>query len=146
MSTTENLGIQMRQLDRKFRRACRQIVILNNKIEGLQSRYDRAYKVNRRSFRYGLRLQLATTEGMRNMYYEYACRRADELETIQDKLVQAGILSETEEDIDWDEDCWIQIPPHPTPPLPTWSSSGPPYPHRNVRLSYNLQLSSWKNL
>lgn len=101
----------MRQLDRKFRRACRQIVILNNKITGLQVRYDRAKAVNNRTFRYNLRLELATTEGMRNMFYEYACRRADELETIQDSLVEAGILSETEEEIDWNEESWTELHP-----------------------------------
>ena len=102
-SSTEYLISEMRILDKKFRRACRQIVLLNNKLEGLQVRYDRAYKVNRRSFRYSIRLQLATLEGMRNMFYEYACRRADELEALQDQLVDAGVMSDTEEDIDWDE-------------------------------------------
>ena len=103
--TTEILTNQLQGLDRKFRRACRQVVTLNNKITDLQARYNRAYSVDRKSFRYTLRLQLATTEGMRNMYYEYACRRADELEAIQDQLVDAGVLSESEEDIDWDMDC-----------------------------------------
>ena len=32
---------------------------------------------------------------MRNMYYEYACRRADELEVIQDRLIQHGLISDS---------------------------------------------------
>ena len=102
---TQTLMTELRTLDKKFRRSCRQIVLLNNRISDLQARYKRAYRDDRKSFRYTLRLQLATTEGTRNMYYEYACRKADELEAIQDQLVEAGVLSDSEEDIDWDEDC-----------------------------------------
>ena len=104
--TTEMLTTQLRVLNRKFRRACRQVVTLNNKITDLQARYNWALKVDRKSFRYTLRLQLATTEGIRDMYYEYACQRADELEAIKDQLVSVGILSDSEEEIDWDVDCW----------------------------------------
>jgi len=81
--------------DRKFRRACQQIRLLNHRIEDAQTRYDRAYKNNRRSFRYTCRLQLATLEGMRNMFYEYACNRADELEALQEDLISAGLISDS---------------------------------------------------
>lgn len=88
--------------DRKFRRACQQIRLLNHRIEDAQIRYDRAYATSRRSFRYTCRLQLATLEGMRNMFYEYACNRADELEALQEDLIAAGLISDssdTEEDM-----------------------------------------------
>jgi hypothetical protein len=68
--------------------------MLNRKIEDMQVRYDRAFADGRRSFRYSHRLKLATLEGMRNMYYEYACRRADELEKMQDTLIQHGLVSD----------------------------------------------------
>ncbi|KAK2158234.1 hypothetical protein LSH36_174g03078 [Paralvinella palmiformis] len=68
---------------------------MGQKIEFLQVRYDRAFQAHERSFRYTYRLQLATLEGMRNMYYEYACRRADELEVIQDRLIQHGLISDS---------------------------------------------------
>lgn len=84
-----------RLTDRKFRRACQQIRLLNHRIEDAQIRYDRAYKTNRRSFRYTWRLQLATLEGMRNMFYEYACNRADELEGLQEELIAAGLISDS---------------------------------------------------
>jgi len=84
-----------RMTDRKFRRACQQIRLLNHRIEDAQIRYDRAYKDNRRSFRYTCRLQLATLEGMRNMFYEYACHRADELEALQEDLIAAGLISDS---------------------------------------------------
>lgn len=82
-------------VDRKFRRACQQIRLLNHRIEDAQIRYDRAYKNNQRSFRYTCRLQLATLEGMRNMFYEYASHRANELEALQEDLIRAGIISDS---------------------------------------------------
>ena len=81
-------------LDKKFRKACHHIRMLNRHIEGIQMRYDRAFSSGRKSFRYAHRLKLATCEGMRNMYYEYACRRADELEKMQDALIHRGMISE----------------------------------------------------
>ena len=83
---------KMKVLDAKFCKACQQIRILNHRIKDKQVRYNRAYKVNQRSWRYSLRLQLATMEGVRNMFYEYAYQRADELEALQDILEEAGYL------------------------------------------------------
>ena len=83
--------------NKKFRRACKQIRLLNHRLEDKQIRYDRANSRNIRSARYTLRLQLATMEGMRNMFYEYASRLADELEEIQDQLISAGLVREDSE-------------------------------------------------
>jgi len=89
-----------RQLDTKFRRSCHHIRMLNRRIQEVQIRYDRAFSKGRRSFRYSHRLSLASYEGMRNMYYEYACRRADELEKMQDDLIQRGLISDSSADSD----------------------------------------------
>ena len=44
---------------------------------------------------------------MRNMYYEYACRRADELEKMQDCLIQRGMISDSDsESDDADMEYW----------------------------------------
>jgi hypothetical protein len=85
----------MEQMDRKFQRACEQILLLNNQILDLQSRYDRAVSDRQRSWRYHLRLRIATVEGIRNMYYEYACLRADELDDLQTKLEPEGVLHDS---------------------------------------------------
>ena len=77
---------QIHSTNRKFKRACQLIVLLNNKLEGLQNRYDRARRDDRRSFRYNVRLRLCTVEGARYMFYEYASQRADEMEDLQDQL------------------------------------------------------------
>ena len=96
--------MSFRHLDGKFRRSCHHIRMLNRRIEDIQVRYDRAFSAGRRSFRYSHRLKLATYEGMRNMYYEYACRRADELEQIQEVLIQRGLISDSSGDSDTDAD------------------------------------------
>lgn len=83
--------VKYRQMQKKFRHACRQVVLLNNRIQHVQLRYDRAVAENKRSWRYITRLDLASLEGVRNMFYEYACRRADELDRLQDRLVDAGV-------------------------------------------------------
>lgn len=107
MEATQNLDdviAKMRVLDRKFRKSCSQVQLLSHRIKDKKRRYDRACKSKQRSWRYSLRLQLATLEGMRNMFYEYAYRRADELEALQDMLVDAGLMSDTEEDLHWSEE------------------------------------------
>ena len=104
--TMENDQMMMsfRQLDRKFRTSCHHIRILNRQIEMIQVRYDRAFSAGHRTFRYSHRLKLATYEGMRNMYYEYACQRADQLELMQDVLIERGLISESSEsDTDLDQ-------------------------------------------
>lgn len=94
--------MSFRHLDGKFRRSCHHIRMLNRRIEEIQVRYDRAFSAGRRSFRYSHRLKLATYEGMRNTYYEYACRRADELEQMQEVLIQRGLISDSSGDSDTD--------------------------------------------
>jgi len=93
MISDEHMFASFKMLDKKFRKSCHHIRMLNRQIEDIQIRYDRAFSTGRRSFRYTHRLKLATYEGMRNMYYEYACRRADELEKMQDCLIQRGMIS-----------------------------------------------------
>ena len=68
--------------ERKFHRACNQIV-LNHHFDDLQLLYDCAHRDNSRSFRYSLRIKLSTLEGVRNMYVEYASMKADELMDLQ---------------------------------------------------------------
>ena len=103
MATSAELVCQIRTLDKKFKQACNQLVLLNNFIEYTQNRYDRAVRNNRRSFRYSYRLRLCTLEGVRNMFYEYASQSADELDTLQDRLMN-------EFNIDYDEVCDEDFP------------------------------------
>lgn len=69
--------------ERKFRKACVQITVLNKCLDNMKSRYKKAKSENFNRFRYNLRLKLAVIEGVRNMYYEYACVKAEHVATIR---------------------------------------------------------------
>ena len=73
------LYTELNETETRFKRACEQVVLLNDKLEGLQRRYDNAVQENNRSFRYNLRLKMASVEGVRNAYYEYACEKAEKI-------------------------------------------------------------------
>ena len=72
--------------EKKFKRACEQIVHLNHRMDAMQHRYTKAKQANHRSFRYNLRLRLAVIEGMRNMYYDYAHHKAEAVAELRREL------------------------------------------------------------
>ena len=88
--------------ERCFKRACQQIVHLNDKMSDLQSRYSKAKLQNQRSFRYSLRLRLAAVEGMRNMYYDYAHIKAQTVAELRKQLFgeEVQIISDEMADSD----------------------------------------------
>lgn len=71
---------------KKFNLACSQLHLLNVRIQELQERYDRAAKLNQRTFRYSYRLQIATYEGVRNVFYEYAHNTADIIDVLREQI------------------------------------------------------------
>lgn len=87
----ESLQAEIYHEDAKFQRACSQVLVLNNFVQDLQKRYDRAVKENNRFYRYTLRLRLCSVEGIRNMYYEYAQATADKIEGMEDKMRELGV-------------------------------------------------------
>ena len=89
------------QLEQKFNTACSCLKSLNSNIAIMQTRYDRASKVNRRSYRYTLRIRLVVMEGIRNMYYHYAMQKAEELEQAKEHIEQTLSDSEEEEDMEY---------------------------------------------
>ncbi len=80
------LVAEISEVDCKFRRACKQVMMLNSQITDLKLRYDRAASNQQRKWRCAIRLRLATIEGARNMFYEYASRKCEELEELTDEL------------------------------------------------------------
>ncbi|OWF49401.1 hypothetical protein KP79_PYT16601 [Mizuhopecten yessoensis] len=72
--------------ERRFRRSCEQIVLLNQRIEELQVRYDKAKQTSNCPFRYNLRLKLAVVEGLRNVYYDYARGKAKMVADLRQEL------------------------------------------------------------
>ena len=76
----------------KFRKSCEQIKLLTKRLDLLQIRYNKAKRDDMKSFRYTQRLQLATVEGTRNMFYEYAVRQATEVTRLKKQI--KGLLTE----------------------------------------------------
>jgi hypothetical protein len=91
MADAQQIQALIMKKDSKFQNACAQVLLLNNMVQDLQTRYDRAVQDNRRQYRCTLRLRLCTVEGLRNMYYEYACQSADEIEALEDNMRQLGV-------------------------------------------------------
>ncbi len=112
MNKTSEMIYAIRDLNRKFRLCCSQLIMINNLIDETETRYKRAQAVGRRSYRYILRLKLCTLEGVRNQFYEYAYSSADKLEEMQlDLYRKTGIAwneamneDNDEEDRDIDSD------------------------------------------
>ncbi|KAK3083121.1 hypothetical protein FSP39_014539 [Pinctada imbricata] len=71
--------------ERKFKKACEQILQLNHKMDDMQFRYTKPAS-HHRSFRYNLRLRLAVIEGLRNMYYDYAHHKAEAVADLRREL------------------------------------------------------------
>ena len=138
MDTTQEEIYKIRDLNKKFRLSCTQLIFINNLIEEAEIRYNRSQAENRRSYRYILRLKLCTLEGVRNMFYEYAYAKADELEKMQlDLFNRTGIAwndtlaEETDEEgsdsevenMETDHSSWTDLTyTH------LWPFSGPPHP------------------
>lgn len=83
---THQLILQICHVDRKFRRARDQIVLLNNQIEALLVRYHRAKGEDCRSVYCAVRMHIATIEGVRNMYFEYARQQCEFIDVLQTTL------------------------------------------------------------
>ena len=93
------LYAQLNESELRFKRACQQVVLLNDKLEGLQRRYDKARQENHRTFRYNLRLKMASVEGVRNAYYEYACEKAEKIAELRYYVsVENQTMPEDDED------------------------------------------------
>jgi mitochondrial fission protein ELM1 len=75
----------------RFRKACDQIVALNQRLGEVQKRYKMAKRSNNRAFRYNLRLKLAVIEGARNMYYDYAYIKADQVAQLRRDMFDESV-------------------------------------------------------
>ncbi|KAK7099938.1 nucleolar transcription factor 1-B-like [Littorina saxatilis] len=88
---SSDLQTRLTEAEKSFKKACEQIVQLNRRLDEMAKRYEKASRENHRSFRYSLRLRMAVTEGVRNMYYEYAANKADDITHLRcDVLREVG--------------------------------------------------------
>ncbi len=97
------------QKERYLERACDQIVLLNKKIHALQKRYKKAKEDKMRSFQHNMLLRLTVVEGVKNMYFEYACNIADEVVELRKELFGDTVQILTEPHTN-DTSEWIGAP------------------------------------
>ncbi len=101
--TPHSLTRKIRALNKVFRLACSQVILLNHRIEAVKARYDRACAVKRLSFRYCNRLKLTSLQGVRNVIYEYVIQKSEEIENLQMQLVNLIENEGMEYEIEWEE-------------------------------------------
>ena len=68
--------------------ACTQVKLLNHEIDQLNTRYERALTHELCSFRYSLRLRLATLEDAKTTILQYAQHKAVRMNEIEETLLQ----------------------------------------------------------
>ncbi|XP_045199277.1 uncharacterized protein LOC123553738 [Mercenaria mercenaria] len=98
-----DMKTELQQTEIRFRKACNQINLLNRKMESIHKRYNCAKKNNHRVFRYKLRLRLAVVEGLRNMYYEYANKKASRVVELRRELFNENVEVVEQEDSDYED-------------------------------------------
>ena len=91
LEKAESIQMMIRQKYITFRKACRQVVLMNNQVKEISTRYERVVRDNLRNYRYLLRLRLCTAEGLRNMYHEYSCRQAQKIADLEENLREIGV-------------------------------------------------------
>lgn len=77
--------------EKRFKTACDQIVLLNQRLGDVQRRYKTTKKTGNKAFRYNLRLKLAVIEGCRNMFYDYAYAKADQVAELRRELFDESV-------------------------------------------------------
>ena len=87
----ESIHMMIRKEYIKFQKACRQVVLINNQVKEISTRYKRVVRDNLRNYRHLLRLRLCTAEGLRNMYHEYSCRQAEKIADLEENLREIGV-------------------------------------------------------
>lgn len=95
---------QLARIEKRFLLCCQQITLVDQKLDALQIRYMRANQRNDRRARYSLRLQIATMEGMRNIYYQYAKVKGIEIAEVRRVLFDEDVdVHDYVEIPDWEE-------------------------------------------
>ena len=94
--------------EKRFRTACDQIVLLNQRLGDVQKRYKLAKRSGNKAFRYNLRLKLAVIEGCRNMFYDYAYNKADQVADLRRDLFDESVEIVSASDTEYmsDSDYW----------------------------------------
>ena len=93
----ENQLLIIQEVERKFQRACKQVLLLNNMYEQLQQRYQTAVNFDSSTVGFNIRLQLTTLEEVRSAYYKYCFVKADMLDNMFTQMAGDGEIHETDD-------------------------------------------------
>lgn len=97
MAKKTAIGQRLREVERKFKKSARQVGVLDRQLDRLQARYKRADNSKTKAVFNSFRLQLSTLEGVRQVFYLYACERAAEKSRLQKEMQELVLMSTTEE-------------------------------------------------
>ena len=102
----EQALLKIKAVNRKFRIASSQVMLIDNNIKEIEVRFFRTQNDGRRtsSYRYILRLKLCALENLRNKFYDYAVLQADELERLQLEFMERARLHEWDDQLIQDPD------------------------------------------
>lgn len=63
-------------------------MIISRHVEEVTLRYHMADRAGDKNYRYNIRLRLSILDGVRNMYYEYAAKKAAEIVELQKRVLR----------------------------------------------------------
>ena len=84
LEKAKSIQMMIRKEYIKFQKACRQVVLMNNQVKEISTRYKRVVRDSLRNYHYLLRLRLCTVESLRNMYHEYSCRQTEKIADLEE--------------------------------------------------------------
>ena len=90
-----HIHVQLLESQRRFQRACGQIVLLNAKMETLSWKYEQAVGASQKNFRYTVRMRMLVLEGILQMFCRYAVLKKNETMNLLFKL--GGDSSDTDD-------------------------------------------------
>lgn len=91
---------QLYDCQRRFSRACDQILLLNTRLHGLRKRYLSARSSDYKTFRFPLRMRILVVEGMVKRYYHYADMKRSEILDLHIQLKKVDVEDAEEGVID----------------------------------------------
>ncbi len=100
MDTNDKLNSEMK----KFSIACQQLVVINNRINMLETRYNRAMVDDQQGFADSRRLQVESVKSVQVLICEYVTRKCEEI----DKLLEQSVAELTFDDL-CNDDSPIQL-------------------------------------
>ena len=95
-----HLVAELEERQRRFNRACEQLVLLNTKLGEIQSKYEKAKSEKRRSLQFLFRCRILTVEGLMQTYLLYATRKRKEIRELRFILFYEAPPSDDDEMID----------------------------------------------